>query len=90
MSDFRAMPRPIRSGTVEVTDNRRIHMNAPARRLTRPRSGKVIAGVCASIGNYFGISSNVVRILFVLSCLLPGQQFVLYLLLWIIVPKAAY
>ncbi|MGU3436352.1 PspC domain-containing protein [Actinomycetes bacterium M1A6_2h] len=65
-------------------------MNAPARRLTRPRSGKVVAGVCAGIGNYFGISPNVVRLIFVLSCLLPGPQFVLYLLLWIIVPKATF
>lgn len=65
-------------------------MNAPARRLIRPRSGKVIAGVCAGIGDYFNISPNVVRLIFVLSCLLPGPQFVLYLLLWIIMPKSQF
>ena len=28
-----------------------------------------------------------VRLLFVLSCLLPGPQFVIYLVLWMIMPN---
>ncbi|SER33665.1 phage shock protein C (PspC) family protein [Lentzea xinjiangensis] len=28
-----------------------------------------------------------VRLLFVLSCLLPGPQFVVYLVLWVIMPS---
>ena len=35
----------------------------------------------------FGMSPFVVRLLFVLSCLLPGPQFVIYLVLWVIMPK---
>ncbi|MGH3813035.1 MAG: PspC domain-containing protein, partial [Pseudonocardiaceae bacterium] len=31
-----------------------------------------------------------VRLLFVLSCLLPGPQFVIYLVLWVIMPKRPY
>lgn len=55
--------------------------------LTRPSHGKLIAGVCAGLGERFGMSAGVVRLLFVLSCLLPGPQFVIYIALWIIMPK---
>jgi phage shock protein C len=30
----------------------------------------------------------VVRVLFVLSCALPGPQFILYIALWILMPSA--
>lgn len=55
--------------------------------LTRSSQHKVIAGVCAGLGERFGLSANVVRLLFVLSCLLPGPQFVIYIALWIIMPQ---
>ena len=55
--------------------------------LSRPTHDKVIAGVCAGLGRRFGVSSNVVRVLFVASCLLPGPQFLVYGALWITVPK---
>ncbi len=54
--------------------------------LRRPTSGKVIAGVCAGIADRFGIGRNTVRLIAVVSCLLPGPQFVLYLILWIAIP----
>jgi phage shock protein PspC (stress-responsive transcriptional regulator) len=54
--------------------------------LTRPRSGRVIAGVCAGLARRFGMSPTGVRVLFVLSLLLPGPQILLYLALWIILP----
>ncbi|MBF0672937.1 MAG: PspC domain-containing protein [Salinibacterium sp.] len=55
--------------------------------LQRPRHGRVIAGVCAAIANRFGWSATIVRLLFVLSILLPGPQVLIYVLLWIFVPK---
>ncbi|MBW8484028.1 PspC domain-containing protein [Actinomadura parmotrematis] len=55
--------------------------------LYRPRDGRWIAGVCAGLGLRFGLSANVVRLLFVLSCLLPGPQFVVYLVLWAMMPN---
>ncbi|MGH3753500.1 MAG: PspC domain-containing protein [Pseudonocardiaceae bacterium] len=58
--------------------------------LARPREGTVIAGVCAGLAERFGWSANVVRLLFVLSCLLPGPQFVIYLVLWVLMPKRPY
>ncbi|HEX6345361.1 PspC domain-containing protein [Umezawaea sp.] len=58
--------------------------------LTRPQHKKVIAGVCAGLADRFGVKPNTVRLIFVLSCLLPGPQFVVYLVLWFMMPKAAY
>ena len=55
--------------------------------LVRPNSGRIIAGVCAALARRFGVKPWQVRLLFVLSCLLPGPQILLYLALWIILPK---
>ena len=54
--------------------------------LVRPRSGRVIAGVCAGLGRRFGISAGAVRVAFGASCLLPGPQVLLYLVLWLVMP----
>jgi phage shock protein PspC (stress-responsive transcriptional regulator) len=56
-------------------------------RLVRPRDNRWIAGVCAGLGRRFGLPANMVRLLFVLSCLLPGPQFIVYLALWVLVPN---
>jgi phage shock protein PspC (stress-responsive transcriptional regulator) len=56
-------------------------------RLVRPRDDRWIAGVCSGLGRRFGLPANLVRLLFVLSCLLPGPQFIVYLVLWIIMPN---
>ena len=58
--------------------------------LTRPQSDKVIAGVCAGIADRFGWNRTAVRLVFLLSCLLPGPQFLLYVVLWVIMPKRPY
>ncbi len=55
--------------------------------LTRPREGAWIGGVCAGLGEYFDVPANLVRVLFALSCLLPGPQVVIYIALWVIMPR---
>ncbi|MFC4048913.1 MULTISPECIES: PspC domain-containing protein [Actinomadura] len=55
--------------------------------LYRPRRGRMIAGVCAGLAQRFGMSPLTVRVLFLLSCLLPGPQFVVYLVLWVMMPN---
>jgi phage shock protein PspC (stress-responsive transcriptional regulator) len=54
--------------------------------LARPRRGRIVAGVCAALARRFGMKPSTVRLLFVLSCLLPGPQVLLYVALWIILP----
>ncbi|MGW8378867.1 PspC domain-containing protein [Streptomyces sp. ODS28] len=55
--------------------------------LARPRDNRMIGGVCAGLARRFGMKPNTVRLLFVLSCLLPGPQFLVYLALWVLLPN---
>jgi phage shock protein PspC (stress-responsive transcriptional regulator) len=55
--------------------------------LIRPRSGRVLAGVCAGLARRFGMRPGMVRLLFVLSVLLPGPQVLVYVALWILMPS---
>ncbi|MQA25091.1 MAG: PspC domain-containing protein [Micromonosporaceae bacterium] len=61
--------------------------HAPYRRLARPRDDRWVAGVCSGLARRFGLKPNTVRLLFVVSTLLPGPQFVIYLALWVIMPN---
>jgi phage shock protein PspC (stress-responsive transcriptional regulator) len=58
--------------------------------LTRPKQGRVIAGVCAGLAERFGWNANLVRLVFLLSCLLPGPQFVIYIVLWVLMPNRQF
>ena len=63
-------------------------MTSPARMpLRRDTRNKVVAGVCAGLARQLGISPNGLRLAFVLSCILPGPQFIAYIVLWIVIPK---
>jgi phage shock protein PspC (stress-responsive transcriptional regulator) len=55
--------------------------------LVRPRSDRMIAGVCSGIARRFGVSANAVRLIFVISLLLPGPQILIYLAAWILMPQ---
>ncbi|MBK1782709.1 PspC domain-containing protein [Prauserella cavernicola] len=55
--------------------------------LTRSRTNRVFGGVCAGLARRVGWEPRTMRWAFVLSCLLPGPQFLAYLLLWIVMPK---
>ena len=55
--------------------------------LARPRRRRVIAGVCAGIARRYDVSPWLVRLGFVVSCLLPGPQVLIYIGLWIFMPK---
>jgi len=57
------------------------------RTLSRPRNGRMLAGVCAGLAQRFGLSVGLVRLLFVASLLLPGTQVIVYLVLWILMPN---
>ncbi|MFF2199280.1 PspC domain-containing protein [Streptomyces sp. NPDC058145] len=54
--------------------------------LARPTHGRVIGGVCAALARRFGTSATTMRVVFLVSCLLPGPQFLLYIALWILLP----
>ena len=63
-------------------------MNTNYKTLTRSTSNRMIAGVCAGLGEYFGIDPTVVRLLFVLGLFtLHGGILLAYLIMAIVVPE---
>ena len=57
--------------------------------LTRSETNRMVAGVCGGLGEHFGIDPTIVRIVFVLLAVFGGSGIVLYLVLWLIVPRAS-
>ena len=65
-------------------------MNTNYKPLTRSTSNRMIAGVCAGLGEYFNIDPTVVRLLFVLAFFTGfGGIAIVYLIMAIVVPEQA-
>ncbi|KAJ8145551.1 hypothetical protein OY671_001392 [Metschnikowia pulcherrima] len=54
---------------------------------SRPRHGRMIAGVCAGIARRFGWDPTVVRIVAAVSISLPGPQVIAYSVSWALMPN---
>lgn len=66
-----------------------IHQSFASHGLVRPRQGRILGGVCAGLGQRFGIGPWTARLLFVLLLMvIPGSQILVYPILWILMPKA--
>jgi phage shock protein PspC (stress-responsive transcriptional regulator) len=61
----------------------------PIRRLTRSRTDKTIAGVCAGLAEYFGVDVVLVRLLFVILSIALAfiGGVIVYLVAWLIIPE---
>ena len=65
-----------------------IHQSFAGYGLVRPQQGRVLGGVCAGLGQRFGIAPWTARLLFVLLLMvIPGSQILIYPLLWILMPS---
>jgi len=49
---------------------------------------KKIAGVCAGIAEYFDLDPTLVRVLWLIAIFFGGTGFLLYIILWIVLPVA--
>ena len=58
------------------------------RKLFRDGENKQIGGVCAGLAKYFDFDPTVLRILWVISLLVFGFGFWIYIILWAILPEA--
>ena len=58
----------------------------PARRLVRPRDGRVIGGVCAGIARYFNTDPVIIRIAAVVLALFGGAGVLLYIAALLLMP----
>jgi phage shock protein C len=56
------------------------------RKLYRSQNDRMIAGVCGGLGKYFHIDATLVRLIFIILLFLGGHGFLIYLIMWIIVP----
>ena len=65
-------------------------MSTGYKQLYRSRQGRMIGGVCAGLGEYFGIDPTLVRLGFVLAALLTGvgALVLIYIIMLIVVPEA--
>ena len=56
--------------------------------LTRSKSNRMIAGVCAGLGDYLNMDPTVIRLLFVLGFFtFNGAMLVVYLIMAIVTPE---
>jgi phage shock protein C len=69
--------------------NKGVKMNNNYKQLTRSKSNRMIAGVCAGLGEYLGIDPTIVRLLFVLGFFmgLHGGIVLIYLIMAIVTPE---
>jgi phage shock protein C len=57
------------------------------RRLYRSKTDRMLGGVCGGLGEYLGVDSTILRILFFILVFGGGSGFWIYLLLWVLIPK---
>jgi phage shock protein C len=63
-------------------------METPSKKLYRSRNNRMIAGVCAGLGDFFNIDPTVVRLIFVLGVVLGfGTLGFVYLVMMFVVPE---
>ena len=56
--------------------------------LTRSKSNRMIAGVCAGLGDYLNIDPTIIRLLFVLGFFtFNGAMLLVYLIMAIVTPE---
>jgi phage shock protein C len=63
-------------------------MNTNYRQLTRSTSNRMIAGVCAGLGEYLGIDPTIVRLLVILAFFTGfGGIALVYLIMALVIPE---
>lgn len=55
--------------------------------LHRIEQGKIIAGVCTGLADSLGIDVTIIRIIFALISVFMGGGILLYIVLWIVMPR---
>ena len=68
--------------------NQETATNTESKRLFRDTDRKSISGVCSGLSYYFNIDVTIIRILFVIFFVFYGSGLMLYIVLWLVMPKA--
>lgn len=57
------------------------------KKLYRSRANRIIAGVCGGLGEYFEVDPILIRVIFLLLCLMHGAGIFFYVFCVIIIPR---
>jgi phage shock protein C len=60
------------------------------KKLYRSKKNRLLAGVCGGIGEYFGVDPNLVRLVWIVVCLIPGAGLagiLVYILAALLLPE---
>lgn len=58
-----------------------------SKKMHRNTQNKVFAGVCSGLADFFGIDVALVRLLFIVLLLAGCSGFLIYIILWIVMPS---
>lgn len=62
-------------------------MSSEVKRLYRSRDDRMIAGVAGGLGEYLGIDTTIIRLLFVLTFFGVGSGVLIYFVMMLVVPE---
>lgn len=60
------------------------------KQLIRPQKGRMVAGVCAGLGDYFGVDPNVIRLVFAVLSIFGFAGVAAYLVAWLVIPEEGH
>lgn len=83
------MPEAFIDAKEEKEEPKIVGPRARGKKLYRDPDNRVLGGVCSGLGAYFDIDPVIIRLIFVLLLFIPaGSSVLIYIILWIVVPKA--
>lgn len=87
--DIMGNPEDIADTGEESGDKKTFHDSyTTSKRLFRDPENSVIGGVCGGLAAYFGVDPVIFRLLFVLFFFVGGASILVYIILWIVLPRA--
>ena len=75
-------------GCAEPSGNAQTQEQAVKKKIYRDMDNKSIAGVCSGLAEYLDIDVVIVRVVMLIALIAWSAGFWIYLILWIVVPKA--
>jgi phage shock protein C len=80
-------PEKIEQGVPEIEGASREERTSSEKQLYRSETNKIVAGVCGGLGEYFDVDPTVIRLAFVILSFVGASGFVLYMILWLVIPR---
>jgi len=53
----------------------------------RSKDQRLLGGVCSGFAEYFNVDPSVIRLLWIILTFVYGSGFILYFILWVILPE---